>query len=278
VAPTHTPPSTETPLPTDLLESTGDPTPASEVGRVVSGSDGDTIELQAGDTTYAVRYIGIDCPEQKHPESSVAAPGRKATAANEALVAGKTAQLEREQVDTDRVGQLLRYVWIGDLMVHAELVRLVFANATEHPPLRKSVDLFTRRQLEAEEAQPGPWAPMPTPLLSPPLTGTLLLRRRSHPPVERKAEFVDIRNEGHQSQDLGGWNLRSEKRGDQDCPLGGVIAPIEALRSWSENADSGKGGYNCGHGSYIWNTGAKDPSVLLTSAGEEVSRYGRYWQ
>jgi hypothetical protein len=90
--------------------------------------------------------------------------------------------------------------------------------------------------------------------------------------VDKKAEYVDIQNQGDEAQDLSGWTLVSEK-GDQSCPLGGVIGPGEVLRIWAlaENAD--QGGFNCGFGSNIWNNSESDPAVLYNSAGQEVSRY-----
>jgi len=90
--------------------------------------------------------------------------------------------------------------------------------------------------------------------------------------VDKGTEYVDIRNDGDQSQDLGGWMLRSE-RGNQDCWLGGLLAPGQTLRIWALAKDAGQGGYNCGFGSNIWNNSESDPAVLFNAAGQEVSRY-----
>ena len=45
--------------------------------------------------------------------------------------------------------------------------------------------------------------------------------------VDKRAEFVDIRNEREQAQDLGGWVLVSE-RGDQYCTLGDLGDTVKA--------------------------------------------------
>ena len=90
--------------------------------------------------------------------------------------------------------------------------------------------------------------------------------------VDKQAEFVDIRNDGDQPQDLGGWVLVSEK-GDQKCTLGGVINPGEVLRIWAMTEDAGQGGYNCGFGSDIWNNSEPDPAALYDNAGQLVARY-----
>lgn len=90
--------------------------------------------------------------------------------------------------------------------------------------------------------------------------------------VNKMTEFVDIRNDGDQAQDLGGWRLVSEK-GNQACPLGGTLGPGETLRIWALSKDTGQGGYNCGFGDTIWNNSEADPAVLYDAAGVEVDRF-----
>jgi hypothetical protein len=89
--------------------------------------------------------------------------------------------------------------------------------------------------------------------------------------VDKRAEYVDLRNTGGQPQDLSGWELVSEK-GDQRCSLGGTIQPGQTLRVWALASVSGQGGYNCGFGQNIWNNSESDPAVLINNAGQEVSR------
>jgi len=90
--------------------------------------------------------------------------------------------------------------------------------------------------------------------------------------VDKRAEFVDIRNEGDQPQDLSGWVLLSEK-GEQACALSGVIGPGETLRIWAMAADQGQAGYNCSFDNNIWNNSKSDPAVLQDAAGQQVDRY-----
>lgn len=90
--------------------------------------------------------------------------------------------------------------------------------------------------------------------------------------VDKGAEVVTIRNEGGAAVDLGGWVLRSEK-GSQDCGLGGVIEPGASLQIWAMAEDAGRGGFNCGFGSNIWNNSESDPAVLIDPSGAEVSRW-----
>jgi len=175
--PPRTPTPTEaTPTPR-LVEATPTPQirlfrqpptpPARTQAQVLRVIDGDTIEVSIGGKTYKVRYIGIDTPETKHPEKPVEWMGAEAAAKNEELVGGRIVGLEKDVSETDRYGRLLRYVWIGDLMVNAELVRLGFAQVSTYPPDVKYQDLFLRLQKEAREAQRGLWGPTPTAIVQP---------------------------------------------------------------------------------------------------------------
>jgi len=87
--------------------------------------------------------------------------------------------------------------------------------------------------------------------------------------VNKREEWVDIKNMGNSDVDLAGWNLVSE-RGHQECPLSGIIKAGETLRIWSMTAQGD--GYSCGYGSPIWNNSESDPAVLYNAQGVEVSR------
>jgi micrococcal nuclease len=129
--------------------------------------DGDTIKVSIGGDVYTVRYIGIDTPETVHPTRGVEPYGAEASAANRRLVEGQTVRLERDVSETDRYGRLLRYVWVGDVMVNAELVRLGYAQVSTYPPDVARQEEFSRLEAEAREAGRGLWAdaPEPTPTL-----------------------------------------------------------------------------------------------------------------
>jgi len=90
--------------------------------------------------------------------------------------------------------------------------------------------------------------------------------------VDKRAEYVDIRNDGDQAQDLGGWVLVSVK-GNQACNLGGVLNPGETLRIWALAEDAGQGGYNCNFGSNIWNNSEPDPANLYDAGGQLIDSY-----
>lgn len=130
---------------------------AIQEGRVVHVVDGDTIDVQMGGRRVRVRYIGINAPESADPRRPVECFGREAAAKNKELVDGKMVRLERDISETDRYGRLLRYVYVGELFVNAELVRLGYAQAVTYPPDVKYQELFLALEREARAAGRGLW-------------------------------------------------------------------------------------------------------------------------
>ncbi len=123
-----------------------------DTARVIQVVDGDTIIIEGN---FQVRYIGIDTPEI-YPE--VEAFGMEAQQANRALVEGKQVRLEGDVSETDKYGRLLRYVYVGDTFVNAELVRQGLAQTRAYPPDTKYQDYLEQMESEAREAGRGMWA------------------------------------------------------------------------------------------------------------------------
>ncbi|MBA8922751.1 thermonuclease family protein [Nesterenkonia jeotgali] len=100
---TATPTPSPTPSPTPAPSPSRTPTanPNEHTAVVVRIIDGDTVELDSGDT---VRISGIDTPERGecHFDTASARMGE--------LVLGKTVTLTRDREDTDRYDRILRYV------------------------------------------------------------------------------------------------------------------------------------------------------------------------
>ena len=132
-----------------LLGGCGSPP---EVAKVIQVIDGDTITVAGG---YRVRYIGIDTPEV-YPEKE--AYGAEAWRANRLLVEGKEVRLERDVSQTDKYGRLLRYVYVDDILVNAELVKQGLAEAKAYPPDIKYQDLLEAMESAAKAAGRGMWA------------------------------------------------------------------------------------------------------------------------
>ena len=132
-------------------------TPAPVAGTVVRVVDGDTIHVRIGARVEKVRYIGVNTPEVHHPTKGEEPGGREAAEVNRRLVEGQAVRLELDVQERDRYGRLLAYVWIGDLMINAELVRLGYAQVMTVPPNVRYQEVFLKLQREAREAGRGLW-------------------------------------------------------------------------------------------------------------------------
>jgi micrococcal nuclease len=123
-----------------------------ETAMVTQVVDGDTVVIDNG---QRVRYIGIDTPEvYPQPEAG----GMEAWQANRKLVEGKEVRLERDISETDKYGRLLRYIYVNNTLVNAELVRLGLAEARAYPPDTKYQKLLEQMEREAKQAGRGVWA------------------------------------------------------------------------------------------------------------------------
>ncbi|MEO8456829.1 MAG: thermonuclease family protein [Chloroflexota bacterium] len=151
-------PTTEITRPSDLTMAT--------VTHVV---DGDTIDVEINGETKRLRYIGMDTPETVDPNRPVGCYGHEASDYNKQLVLGQTVGLQTDVSETDDFGRLLRYVWLGDVMVNADLVRNGYAVAKAYPPDTEYNDILQQIQAEAKQAGAGLWTACAnaTPFVSP---------------------------------------------------------------------------------------------------------------
>lgn len=120
----------------------------SNTAMVLQVIDGDTVVIDGG---YHVRYIGIDAPEKGEFYYA------EAKQMNEKLVAGKKVKLEKNISDKDSYGRLLRYVYVGDTFINAELVRQGCAWAKAYPPDVKYQVYLEAMEKEARESKRGVW-------------------------------------------------------------------------------------------------------------------------
>lgn len=126
------------------------PAIAGETARVAEVVDGDTIILEDG---RSVRYLGTNTPERGEQLY------QQAGDLNRAYVMGKKVRLEFEGgKDNDTYGRLLAYVYVGDQMVNARLIREGMAHAFFIGPEGKHNALFLRLQAEARQRGLGIWA------------------------------------------------------------------------------------------------------------------------
>ena len=73
------------------------------------------------------------------------------------LVAGREVRLELDRQQRDDYQRLLAYVWVGDTMINAEMVRRGYAEALSIPPDFRHRTLLLGLQRAAREAGRGLW-------------------------------------------------------------------------------------------------------------------------
>ena len=271
---TATPSATSSPAPTATSTATPLPTRILEAARVITIVDGDTIRVVMNGQEYPVRYIGIDTPEIVHPGLPVEPFGPEAAEANRQLVLDRDVLLERDVSDTDAYGRLLRYVWVGDLMVNGELVRLGLAKANSYFPDVKYQDYLDGLEAEAFAAGLGIWGITPTPPPAPAAEpsepmGVFIAEVFK----AGKPETVTLENNGPVAVDLSGWTLVSV-RGNQryTIPGGTVLEPGARITVYSgPGADAA--GPLFWTTDNMWNNSELDPAELYDAAGTLVSRW-----
>jgi micrococcal nuclease len=118
-----------------------------ETATVTRVIDGDTIEVRIDGREERVRYVGVNTPERNEVCYD------EATTANANMVAGQTVRLVRDQTNRDRFDRLLRYIYVGDLLVNAQLVARGYAEVVSYPPDNRFFDYF--RDLEQDAAAAG---------------------------------------------------------------------------------------------------------------------------
>lgn len=135
------------------------PTPQSSVDSapVVSNTllivdviDGDTIRASDGSK---IRLIGIDAPEVAQKECYA----DQSTQILKELIWQKEVTLVVDKSETDRYGRLLRYVYLGQQFINAELLEEGAAVAKFYPPdTHLQEPLLTAQQI-AKDNKKGLW-------------------------------------------------------------------------------------------------------------------------
>ena len=125
-----------------------------DVERVV---DGDMIEVYLDGHEEDVRYIGIDTPESVKPDSPVECFGPEASERNHELVDGRRVRLVFDRERRDVYGRLLAYVYVGDELINAELLRGGYAQTLEIEPNTSHAEQFREIESDAAAAERGLW-------------------------------------------------------------------------------------------------------------------------
>jgi micrococcal nuclease len=120
--------------------------------------DGDTVVLAR---IGAVRLIGVDTPESKHPLKPVERFSTEAATFLRQLAHGQIVRIEYDQTTRDRYGRLLAYLHLEDgRCLNAEIIRQGYGFAYVKYPF-KYLEEYRALEREAREAGRGLWANAP---------------------------------------------------------------------------------------------------------------------
>ncbi len=108
--------------------------------------DGDTVVVGGG---WHVRLLGMDADEKGYPCYE---PAKNRL---ENLVLGKQVLLEKDKTDVDQYGRCLRYIFIGNTNVDAQLVKEGLAIARFYQPDVKYKTEITQAEKQAQENKLG---------------------------------------------------------------------------------------------------------------------------
>ena len=143
------------PLPTQTLSSPSPTAQAVATAKVVAVLDGVTIDVEIDGEIFRVRYLGIDIPGP--------GPGLDPAITTRALdfnrfrVLGRIVEIERDGVDVDDAGRLLRYVYVDGEMVNRAMLEGGYAVVAGFPAAFVQRDSFTRAETAAQQDGRGYW-------------------------------------------------------------------------------------------------------------------------
>ena len=171
------------------------------VSRVI---DGYTVELS---TKERVRLLGINTPEKGQYLF------KESTNYLKSLVENKTVFLEADKVDKDKYNRSLRHIFVGNVFVNVELVRLGYAVAYIIPPNEKYSGQITAVEAWAREAGLGVWK---VKIKDAFCIGIYEFRYNAagNDNENLNGEYVVFRNSCNYTMNLDGWTLKDRDRNE----------------------------------------------------------------
>jgi micrococcal nuclease len=246
---------------TSLLASVVSVSP--DEARVASVTDGDTIVVtDSQGAEQEVRLIGIDASESGEKFS------QEATDALAEILDGRMVRLEMDVEARDQYDRMLAYIWVDQLLVNAEMLRMGMATLYTVPPNERYFEVLLAAQDEAQATGRGVWgAEGESPLkivrveYNPPGDDTLSLN-------EEYIVFSVL-----VSGSLAGYSVEDQTGHRYD------FADRSYLRGQTVTVHSGKGTetetdlYWGASDAAIWNNDG-DTVMVLDSEGHVVTSYG----
>lgn len=116
--------------------------------------DGRTISVQVDGIEQTVRYIGVETPPFGDPFYQLAID------ASRQLLLGQEVLLEADEMDRDRQGRLLRYVWLDGGMINHSLIASGFSRQADSGVNTRYSHHFANAEAAARADGIGIWEPL----------------------------------------------------------------------------------------------------------------------
>lgn len=239
-----------------------------EIGLVTNVIDGDTIEVQIDGVIYPLRYIGMDTPEYNEPN------GDLASEENRKLIQGKIVTLVKDVSETDPYDRLLRYVFVEDVFVNYELIKIGYAEAVEYPPDTSCQFMFNQAEQDARSEAVGLWglALIETPTQEAIGGSSVVISKIYYdgqvPQVESD-EYAEITNIGSESVNLEGWRLNAGNPGQDFYFPNFQLEPGQSCRVYTNEDHPDTCGFNSRNSQPVWNNKG-DCGILFNAEGVQV--------
>ena len=128
-----------------------------EEATVVEVINGDTIIVEIDGEKVTIGYVGVDAPLFEDRIQGTEPFGKEAFERNRELVEGKTVYLEKDLIQIDGKGRLLRYVYNDDTMVNALLIREGLVQASRRLIPVKYAEVIYEIEIKAMVDRNGGW-------------------------------------------------------------------------------------------------------------------------
>lgn len=238
--------------------------PATVAATVLFVIDGDTIEVSIEGRNERLRLLGIDAPELGECGYD------EARAVLIDLVDGIDVRLETDVSDRDQFGRLLRYVWVGDVLVNEVLVSQGAAIARRYPPDTGLAQRLEAAQAGAQAADRGLWS---EDRCGPAAGVSLEISAINYDApgddnLNLNGEWIEISNVGSVRVELTGWTVKDESASSRyRFSPGFGLDPGATVRLHTGcGEDTATAIYWCNTGSAVWNNSG-DTVFLVDPAG-----------
>jgi micrococcal nuclease len=127
-----------------------------QTGKVLKVIDAITIQIKIDGKIFTIKYLGLDIPNNVDPYLN-----KKATELNIYLVNGRNVQLEKDEIESDKFGNLLRYVYVDGEMVNQKILINGYASLANDQYNFSKRSIFERLYTQPLKEKRGFWDNIP---------------------------------------------------------------------------------------------------------------------